>query len=53
MKFSPFCRMAGISYSKFIYHLKKSDIQLNRKMLSEIAVRHPEAFRTIVDTVTA
>ena len=46
------CRQAGISYSKFMNSLKKSDIKLNRKMLSEIAVRHPKAFRTIVDTVT-
>ncbi len=46
------CRQAGISSSKFMNSLKKSDIKLNRKMLSEIAVRHPDAFRTIVDTVT-
>ncbi len=45
------CRMAGTSYSKFMNSLKRNDIKLNRKMLSEIAVRHPEAFRTIVKTV--
>lgn len=45
------CRQAGMSYSRFINALKNSDIQLNRKMLSEIAVRHPDAFTKIIDTV--
>ena len=44
-------RMHGIRYSVFMNLLKKADIGLNRKMLSEIAIRHPEAFKTIVDTV--
>lgn len=46
-------RMHGLSYSVFMNLLKKADIGLNRKMLSEIAIRHPEAFKTIVDTVKA
>jgi large subunit ribosomal protein L20 len=45
------CRMHGLSYSSFINSLKRNDIRLNRKMLSEIAIRHPAAFKTIVDTV--
>lgn len=45
------CRQAGMSYSVFINALKNSNIQLNRKMLSEIAVRHPDAFTKIIDTV--
>lgn len=45
------CRQAGMSYSRFINALKNSNIQLNRKMLSEIAVRHPDAFTKIIDTV--
>ena len=45
------CRQAGLSYSQFINALKKNDILLNRKMLSEIAVRHPAAFTSIVETV--
>lgn len=45
------CRQAGMSYSRFINALKNSDIQLNRKMLSEIAVRHPDAFTRIIETV--
>ena len=45
------CRQAGLSYSQFIDALNKHDIQLNRKMLSEIAVRHPDAFNVIVEAV--
>ena len=45
------CREAGISYSQFIHLLKEQNIQLNRKMLAEIAVRHPEAFKSILASV--
>ncbi len=41
----------GISYNQFIHGLKKSDIELNRKMLSQIAVYEPEAFSFLVDTI--
>lgn len=34
----------GISYSKFIHGLIKSDVQLNRKMLSQLAIFEPAAF---------
>ena len=37
------------SYSKFMYGLKKADIQLNRKMLSQIAIFEPNIFATLVD----
>ena len=43
------CRGAGISYSKFISGLKKAGIELNRKMLSEIAVGDPAAFTALAD----
>ena len=46
------CRQSGISYSKFINCLRKSDIKLNRKMLAEIAVRHPTELFLIIMTVT-
>lgn len=39
---------AGLSYSKFIGALKKKNISLNRKMLSEIAANHPETFKKVV-----
>ena len=45
------CRLNGMSYSRFINSLKRADVKLNRKMLSEIAVRHPAAFTAIVDSV--
>ena len=43
-------RENGISYSKLINGLKKSNIVINRKMLAEIAVTDPEAFKKIVET---
>ena len=43
-------RAHGLSYSKFMNALKKSEIAVNRKMLAEIAVNEPEAFSVIVET---
>jgi large subunit ribosomal protein L20 len=40
-----------ISYSRLIDALNKADVQLNRKMLAEIAVRHPDDFARLVDSV--
>jgi len=45
------CRQAGISYSQFIAGLKKAKIKLDRKVLSQIAIFDPKAFKKIVDTV--
>jgi large subunit ribosomal protein L20 len=42
------CRQRGIMYSRFISGLKKANIALNRKMLSEIAIADPAAFNAIV-----
>ncbi|MCB1200578.1 MAG: 50S ribosomal protein L20 [Leptospiraceae bacterium] len=42
------CRLQGISYSQFIHGLKKANIELNRKSLSELAIHEPEAFNAIV-----
>ena len=41
-------RANGISYSKFMAGLIKAGVTLNRKSLSEIAIRDPEGFKTIV-----
>ena len=41
-------RQEGISYSKLIAGLTKAGVALNRKMLSEIAIRDPEGFKAIV-----
>ncbi|MCM1084495.1 MAG: 50S ribosomal protein L20 [Clostridium sp.] len=43
-------RMNGLSYSKFMYGLKLAGIELNRKMLSEMAISDAEGFAKLVDT---
>lgn len=45
------CRQNGISYSKFIAGLKNKGIDLNRKVLADMAVRQPEAFSALVGQV--
>ena len=42
-------REMGLSYSKFMNMLKKADIQVNRKMLAELAANEPEAFKVLVE----
>ncbi len=46
-------RLNGLPYSKFIYAMKKADIQLNRKMLADLAVRDLQAFTSIVEKAKA
>ncbi|MBI4038216.1 50S ribosomal protein L20 [Candidatus Daviesbacteria bacterium] len=41
-------RAEGLSYSKFIASLKLKNIQLDRKILADLAVNHPEDFKKIV-----
>ena len=43
------CRMRGLQYSRFIFGLKEAGIELNRKMLSELAIHNPEDFDAIVE----
>ena len=43
------CRMNGISYSKFINGLSNASVEINRKMLSEIAINDPKAFSALVE----
>lgn len=43
-------REAGMSYSVFIDGLKKSGVEINRKMLSELAIHQPETLRQLVET---
>ena len=47
------CRMNNISYSKFISGLNKASIDINRKMLSEIAINDPAAFTNLVEAAKA
>lgn len=41
-------RLNGTTYSRLTYALKVADIQLNRKMLADMAVRDPKAFEAVV-----
>ena len=43
------CRVLGISYSKFAAGLKKNKIELDRKILSELAKNHPEILKQIIE----
>jgi len=43
------CREFGLSYSSFISALKKSNILINRKMLSQMAIFEPDAFAKLVE----
>ena len=44
-------REYGLSYSQFMGSLKKANIDLNRKVLADLAMNHPDAFRGIVEKV--
>ena len=44
-------REYDMSYSQFMHALKEKDINLNRKMLSELAIRQPEEFKALVESV--
>ena len=41
-------RLNGTTYSKLVSAMKKANIELNRKMLSDIAIRNPQAFAAVV-----
>ena len=44
-------RMHGITYSRLMHKLSESEIALNRKVLADLAMNHPETFKSIVDSV--
>jgi large subunit ribosomal protein L20 len=46
-------RTHGMSYSVFIHKLHLSGVTLNRKVLADLALNHPEAFKSVVDKVRA
>ncbi|GIV65811.1 MAG: 50S ribosomal protein L20 [Chloroflexota bacterium] len=46
-------RLNGVSYSRLIYALRKANINLNRKMLADLAVRDPQAFAAVVTQAQA
>ena len=46
-------RMNGLSYSKFMYGLKLAGVEMNRKMLAELAVNDAEGFAALAETAKA
>ena len=52
-RISAACKMNGMNYSTFINGLKKAEIDLNRKMLAELAVADPAAFTALTEKAKA
>ena len=52
-RISAACKMNGINYSQFMNGLKKANIDMNRKMLSEIAIADAQAFTALVEKAKA
>ena len=52
-RISAACKMNGMNYSTFMDGLKKAGIEMNRKMLSEIAIADPAAFTALVEKAKA
>ena len=46
-------RLNGLSYSRFMNGLKNANVNINRKMLSELAISNPAAFTQLVETAKA
>ncbi len=44
-------RQNGTTYSRLMHQLKEKNIDLNRKVLADLAMHHPEAFKAVVDQV--
>ena len=51
MRINAACKAKGMNYSRFMHGLRLSGINLNRKMLSEMAIHEPEAFAQLCGTV--
>ena len=51
MRINAGAREHGMSYSQFMGLVNKSDMELNRKVLADLAMNHPEAFKAVVDAV--
>lgn len=51
MRINAGAREHGLTYSQLIGGLKKNNIELNRKVLADLAMNHPEAFKAVVDLV--
>jgi len=51
MRINASARLHGMSYSQFMGKVKANNIELNRKVLADLAMNSPEAFKAIVDKV--
>ena len=51
MRINAAARLHGLTYSEFINKLKSKDIDINRKVLAELAMNNPEGFKQLVDKV--
>ncbi|MDO8729345.1 MAG: 50S ribosomal protein L20 [bacterium] len=51
VRLSAILKEHGLSYSKFIPMLKKKEVALDRKILAEIALKHPETLKKILESV--
>ena len=51
MRINAGARLNGMSYSQFMGKVKSNNIELNRKVLADLAMNHPEAFKAIVEKV--
>ena len=51
MRINAAARLHGMSYSKFMGKVKANNIELNRKVLADLAMNNPEAFKAIVEKV--
>ncbi len=53
MRINAACREHGLSYSKFMHGLNVQNIQIDRKMLADMAINDPGAFKTLTEKVGA
>lgn len=52
-RLSAACKLNGMNYSRFMEGVSKSGVELNRKMLSEIAIQDPKGFTRIIEQAKA
>ena len=53
MRINAACRIHGVSYSKFMHGLKQLNIEIDRKILAELAVHDPNVFKVLTERVSA
>lgn len=51
MRINAAARLHGMSYSQFMGKVKANNIELNRKVLADLAMNHPDAFKAIIEKI--